>query len=69
MNLKPCKHLDYESDYLQCELKERDGVRYWQRNGRLYAGAARSVQFCKKRGRINEMLSCYIPGERHCYEE
>ena len=66
--MKPCKHLDYETNFHQCRLVERCDVRHWYRFGPLYEGAPRNVQFCKKRGRINEILACYIPGEKHCYE-
>lgn len=76
MNVKPCKNLDYTSDFVGCELKsidnytDKDGnpVRYWERK-EPYSGAATKVQFCGAgRGRINGIFDCYNPGEMHCYE-
>ena len=74
MTLRPCKHLDYdESSYDTCTLQTAaphyPNVRFWQRNEVPYAGAPRTVQFCKLRGRINEVFACYqAPGPMSCYE-
>ncbi len=69
-DLKPCIHLDYSSEFIGCELKEIEGfscpVKYWERMAVPYEGAPTKVQFCKKRGRINEIFACYN-GEKPCY--
>jgi hypothetical protein len=69
--MSPCKHLDYSANYSQCKLCELDGfsckVKYWERLNIPYKGAPIKVQFCKKRGRINDIFSCYN-GEHTCYE-
>lgn len=71
--MKPCKHLDYETEYVDCEIVEVPGfgcrVRHWKRNDPPYEGAPVNVQFCKLRGRINDIFSCYNKGERGCYDE
>jgi hypothetical protein len=69
MALKPCKHLDYESEFLHCVLKQIEEVRYWERDPIIHEGLPTHVQFCRLRGRINEIVACYNPGEKHCYEE
>lgn len=69
--LSACKHLDYdESKYDQCELVTLPGrdppVRHWKRLILPYEDAPVNVQFCKLRGRINDIFSCY--GERSCHD-
>lgn len=70
--MEPCKHLDYEEKYINCTLIELPGfscpVKHWRRDNPPYEGAPINVQFCKLRGRINDILSCYNEGERSCYE-
>lgn len=70
--MKPCINLDYEDKYIDCEIKNCEphfpNVRYWQRNSVPYEGAPIKVQFCKQRGRINDIFSCYN-GEQSCYEK
>lgn len=82
MKLKPCRNLDYdESRYPRCKLISLGGfpgVKYWDRFQGGFVTQAEldrdpdtptQVQFCKLRGRINSMFSCYTPGEQTCYEE
>jgi|LGOV01.1.fsa_nt_gb hypothetical protein len=69
-NLQPCKHLDHDPEhYPSCELRTimygQSEVKYWERKS-FYEGQPTKVQFCKKRGRVNEILACY--GEMNCYE-
>ena len=70
--MKQCKHLDYEGEYIDCEIKDCaphfPGVRYWQRNNVPYEGAPVKVQFCKLRGRINGIFQCHNEGEMLCHE-
>jgi len=81
--MKACKHLDYNvSKYPQCALKNlgEEGlpeVRYWDRYEGGFVKKSElerfpdtpiRVQFCKRKGRINEILACYIPNEMSCYE-
>jgi len=71
--MKACKHLDYElGKFRSCELVEIKGftcpVKHWVRKIVPYKGAPVNVQFCKLRGRINEIFACYNPGEMSCYE-
>lgn len=70
--MEPCKHLDYDGEYVECEIVEIDTfscrVRHWKRNNPPYEGAPVNVQFCKLRGRINEIFACYNPGELPCHE-
>lgn len=71
MELNPCRHLDYDGQYSGCEIAtcapHFPSVRYWKRNNTPYEGAPTKVQFCKLRGRINGVFSCYS-GERPCHE-
>jgi len=72
MELIPCKNLDYDSDYIDCEIEtgapHYPDVKYWKRNNVPYEGAAVKVQFCKLRGRINGIFDCYNVGEMSCHE-
>ena len=71
-----CKHLDYESNYRDCELKtiEPEGWKYWERGpswteGKGNEGNPKKVQFCGAgRGRINGIFQCINVGEMSCYE-
>jgi hypothetical protein len=69
--MKPCIHLDYEQHFAQCELCSAaphfPNVRYWKRLVLPFEEAPVKVQFCKLRGRINDIFSCYN-GEQSCYE-
>ena len=69
--MKPCVHLDYDPHYSGCELctaaPHFPDVRYWKRLNPPYEGAPVKVQFCKLRGRINDIFSCYN-GEMSCYQ-
>ena len=67
-----CKHLDYEGEYTDCKLIHGpEGWKWWERGETwtTYKGAPKKVQFCKLRGRINEIFACINPGEMGCYEE
>lgn len=76
--MKPCKHLDYDGDYVDCEIKtcapHFPEVRYWLRgavwtdNGPGQEPNPAKVQFCKLRGRINAIFDCYEPRTMGCYE-
>ena len=70
--MKPRKHLDYEREYLGCEIKncapDFPEVRYWRRQTEWYDGAPVDVQFCKLRGRINSIFECYEDGPAGCHE-
>ena len=70
--MKPCKHLDHSSDFVDCKLREINDlsipVKYWERLNLPYEGAHRNVQFCGLgRGRINGVFQCYNEGEMGCY--
>lgn len=71
MEIKPCKHLDYENDYHNCELKTHPDypeVKYWYRTKEESGNPVR-VQFCKKNyARINGIFDCYVDDEMPCYE-
>jgi len=68
----PCKYLDYdEAKYPTCSLEQcASGERFWLRPS-PYEGAPTAVQFCKKRGRMNQMLACTRKDRAVCgdYEE
>ena len=71
-----CKHLDYETEYTDCKIVtiEPEGWKYWERGPTWAAspgneGDPKNVQFCKLRGRINEIFGCINPGEMGCFEE
>jgi len=75
--MNPCKHLDYNGEYINCEIVEITGfscrVRHWRRgtiwtDGPLNEGNPKNVQFCKLRGRIKGIFQCYNPGEMSCYD-
>lgn len=71
-----CKHLDYDTEFTDCKIIaiESEGWKYWERGdtwtkGEHNKGNPKNVQFCKLRGRINDIFSCINAGERSCYEE
>jgi hypothetical protein len=70
--MTPCKHLDYESEYVQCEIRDLaphyPSVRFWWRNKPPYPGAPQQVQFCRLHGRINGIFDCYEDGPFGCHE-
>ena len=73
--MKPCKYLDHEEGkYIDCEIVDLDDfscpVKYWKR-GKAWTdgGNPEKVQFCKQRGRINEIFACYNPNEMSCHSE
>ena len=75
--MKPCKHLDYNTQYIDCKIIKVPGyhcVRYWERGptwteGPLNEGNPVAVQFCGKgRGRINGIFQCYSKSGMSCYE-
>jgi hypothetical protein len=65
-----CKHLDYETEYVDCHIEtiEPEGYKYWHRDVVVAEDCPRRVQFCKKRGRINNIFSCINKGEQSCFE-
>jgi len=68
--LIPCKHLDYDEGAYDAKLMtppDFPDVKYWYRPNVPYDDAPRKVQFCKLRGRINDIFACYT-GEMPCYE-
>ena len=73
---RACKHLDYtEGKYgPDITLQTLDGfdteVKYWLRGPTWTDGGSNpaKVQFCKLRGRINDIFSCYNIGERSCHD-
>ncbi len=71
MSYTGCKHLDYEEGkYENCTLvviSEESGWKHWRRDKPPYRDAPVNVQFCKQRGRINDIFSCINPGERNCF--
>lgn len=66
---KGCRFLDYdEGKYDRCTLiKNADGFWWWEREA-PYPGAVTAIQFCQKRGRINQKGNCWEPGFLPCYE-
>lgn len=77
--MKPCRHLDYtEGTFTHCTIQtcapHFPDVRYWLRgpewtdNGPGEKPNPAKVQFCRSRGRINEVFACYTPGALTCYE-
>ncbi len=79
MELKPCKNLDYtEGKYgpdivLKTCAPDFPQVRYWER-GKTWVDNGdgtfnpKNVQFCKGRGRINNIFDCYEHGNCPAYE-
>lgn len=80
MSLIPCRHLDYEEGkFTDCTIEtcapHFPDVRFWRRgqrwtdNGPLHRSNPQNVQFCKLRGRINNIFDCYEPpGPMSCHE-
>ena len=72
IEIAPCKFLDFDKDFIDCTLmtcpQPYSNVKYWRRDEVPYEGAARKVQFCKKRGRIDGIFQCYT-NELGCYEK
>jgi len=64
-----CKHLDYETHYLDCEIiTSPEGWKWWKRGKRwTNGGNPENVQFCKKRGRINGIFQCINSNEMSCF--
>lgn len=68
--MKACRHLDHEeAKYPSCDLVAVPGmdVKYWFRR-EVGSDLPQKVQFCRLRGRINDVFSCYNEGERSCHE-
>ena len=68
--MKACRHLDHDKEkYPSCDLVQVPGmdVKYWFRR-EVDPSLPQKVQFCKLRGRINDVFSCYNEGERACHE-
>ena len=70
--MKPCKHLDHSSEFIDCELVQINDfdipIKYWERLNVPYDGAPITVQFCGLgKGRINGIFQCYNEGEMSCY--
>jgi len=65
-----CKHLDFSDNYYAKKQLLSGGKVFWLREA-PYEGAARLVQFCKKRGRINFATGCTSAETAVCsdYEE
>ena len=70
-----CKYLSHnEKNYTGCKLKRLGsfGV-YFERNETWTDGGKnpREVQFCSKRGRLNDKIACLAGagGECNCYDE
>ena len=67
-----CKFLDYdEGKYPDCTLmthpSDDEPYRWWHRNILAYPEAPINVQFCRLRGRINQMARCWDPGDQDCW--
>jgi hypothetical protein len=62
-----CRHLDYDNNYIDCELItiEPEGWKYWERK----KASPAKVQFCKLKGRIDGIFACINKGEMDCYED
>ena len=65
-----CKYLDFSDNYFAKKQLLSGGKVFWLREA-PYEGAARMVQFCKKRGRINFATGCTSVETAVCsdYEE
>jgi len=65
--------LDYGDHFPGCKIItiEPEGWKYWERGDALSEKGKLpiNVQFCKLRGRINNIFECLNPGERYCFEE
>jgi len=60
-----CKHLNYEDHFTaRKQLLSGDRV-FWMRDV-LYEDDPRMVQFCKKRGRINDPERCFTADKTCC---
>lgn len=73
VKLIPCKHLDHDQTrYPGCELiainEFGNEIKYFKRDSVVNKGLPINVQFCKKRGRINNILDCYDGCSKSCYE-
>jgi hypothetical protein len=64
---KGCKQLDFEPNYINCELVQIANHVCWERLVVPYENAPRLVQFCKLRGRLNNHFSC-VNGNKQCSE-
>ncbi len=78
--LIPCKNLDHtEGKYDDCTLEtctpHFPEVKFWRRgprwtdNGPGREPNQSQVQFCKLRGRINDIFDCYQKSEMPCHEQ
>ncbi|MET4696967.1 hypothetical protein V5J34_004933 [Endozoicomonas sp. NE35] len=62
-----CEHLDYSDIYSATCTKEvlHPGKFFWMRP-KSYEGCPQMVQFCKKRGRLNNPEACLCERNKHC---
>lgn len=69
-----CKYLDHTAGrYIECKLKSLHNMAvYWER-GEIWTdgGKPKNVQFCSKRGRLNDKVACLegCGGECSEYDE
>ena len=69
-----CKYLDHnEEHYNGCKLKAIHNCGVYFERGEIWTegGKPRDVQFCSKRGRLNDKVACLegAGGECHLYDE
>jgi len=61
-----CEHLDFEPKYAGCKRQMLgNGKLFWMRPD-YGTDNPRMVQFCKKRGRLNNPESCTKEGNAQC---
>jgi len=62
-----CKYLDFHTDYFKCEKFLMDcGSVFWLRDVSYDPTLPSTVQFCSKRGRLNELHACLCKENKRC---
>lgn len=62
-----CKYLDFHTDFFKCEKTLMDfGKVFWLRDVSYNQTMPSLVQFCSKRGRLNEPHACLCKENKRC---
>ena len=65
IEFKACKYLDFEDNYVGCKRQMLGGGKlFWMRDVSIDYPAM--VQFCSKRGRLNNPESCLCESAAQC---
>jgi len=72
IRFRGCKHLDYGDNFTNCTKENFSGILVaWMRHDIRNLEAPKVVQFCKLRGRLNQLAACIGKCNAQCalYDE